>query len=170
MDEEARYEDQGYIDQRYRATQERNCMNKVNCSHIHHRKTLNGIVHCPHGLHPNCPCVQNFSVNESCPLTEQQAKVGTASFIRSEIEKSRKGDPRYFLLTMIIKCDDDKQDDYIREYETKFGPLLTDDLFEIDSSIAHLKSPGLVTESVRYVIKLVLLSSILLKETSEYRN
>jgi hypothetical protein len=151
---------EGGIAERSTATQERNLLGKNKWYHASRRKALNTIVHCRHGLDPNCSCVQNFLVDKTCPLTEQQAKVGAASLIRSEIEKLNILDPRYVPLTKIIKCREDEQDSCIRRYESIYGPLLTEDIFEVDSSIAHLKSPTSVTESIRYDIKLVLSLSV----------
>ena len=129
----------GDCTQRYVAVHERNYMNKKNQFYAAQRQTYNKIVHCPHGLDPNCACVQNFSVNKNVPLTEKQAKVGVASFLRSEIERTESIDPRYRPLTKIIKSRKDELDKYISDYETQFGSLLTDDLFEKDGSIAHLR-------------------------------
>ena len=79
---------------------------------------MNSIVHCQYGLDPTCPCGRNFSADRSRLLTEKQAKVGIASFIRSEIERSGKRDPKYILLTRIIKCDEDERADYIQKVRT----------------------------------------------------
>jgi hypothetical protein len=126
------------IPQRYSASQQRNVLDEG--ERYRARRTLNGIVHCKHGLDPCCPCVQRFAVDKSSPLTEQQAKVGAASFIRSEIEKLKTWDSRYVPLTKIIKCSENERDFHIREYESTYGPLLSKDILEIDDSVGHLRN------------------------------
>lgn len=115
------------------------------------RNILNAAVHCSHGLDPDCYCARNFSTNKSDPLTEQEAKVGAASFARSEMEKFNEQDHvKYSLLSKIIKCKADKRNHYINQYETKYGPLLTKDILDIDESISHLKIPEAGTTQIRF--------------------
>jgi hypothetical protein len=137
MDKLGRIKPQMECDQRFQATQERNSLPNGNW---YQRKTLNGIVHCRHGLDPDCPCAQNFQVDKSRSLTEQEAKVGAASYGRSEMERNNQWDTDKFrLLSEIIKCTENEQKHHINQYESIYGPLLTEYIFKIDHSVAHLQ-------------------------------
>jgi hypothetical protein len=135
--------------QRYIANEYRNSLDRSQRRSVR-RTFLNDIVHCQHGLDPDCPCVQKIAVDKDNLLTEQQAKVGVASFRRSEIEKSKTKDPRYVPLTKLLKCGKDELDSHIREYESNHGPLLSKDVVERDYSISHLKSRNSMLQQNRH--------------------
>ncbi|CAF3270599.1 unnamed protein product [Rotaria socialis] len=121
------------IEQRSDAIQARNSLGKKS----DHRQQLNIIVHCQHGLDPNCTCVKTFRVDKNCPLTYQEALVGAASYRRSIIENHTR-ELEYYLLCKIIKPKRNKQDNFIRKYESIYGSLLSNYVFETDQSVAHL--------------------------------
>lgn len=120
---------------RFLASEERN----LGPADRHRRKILNDVIHCQHGLDPDCSCARNFSGDKTHKLTEQQVKVGAASFVRSEMERLGEIDRfKYSILSKIIKCEEDKRDFYINQYEMKYGPLLTNEISDIDEPLAHL--------------------------------
>jgi hypothetical protein len=135
-------------EQRYRASEERNSSQHGKW-YSARRDILNTIVYCTHGLDPDCDCVRNFEANKSCPLTERQAEVAVASFKRSEMEKNYiRDNQRYRMLTDIIKSKRD-QDLYIREYESKYGSLLSGEVLNVDG-------PSTFRSSYIWIILLVL--------------
>ncbi|CAF4399002.1 unnamed protein product, partial [Rotaria magnacalcarata] len=55
---------------RFQASEER----KTGHANRANRQILNAVIHCPHGLVPDCRCARKLSADKTRQLTEQQAK------------------------------------------------------------------------------------------------
>ncbi|CAF0881170.1 unnamed protein product [Adineta steineri] len=82
------------------------------------------IIRCPHGKDSACECVKRFDTDKNCLITKQHITTVKASSCELKQIKESNDIQKCNLLSQIIQSEENKKDEYIKQYESFYGLLL----------------------------------------------